>query len=417
MSASVAEHGGTVEKLTGDGLMALFGAPLAIEDAPLNACRAGLDILARISAKAHADGDAGAALQIRVGVNTGYAVIGSLGGELQQEVTALGDSVNVAARLEGLAKPGTMVVGESTYQLVGDVVDAEFGGEHTVKGKTDALKIWRIDGLNADVSRFGASVRRGLTKLAGREHELETLLNLASTTHRATRGINISGDAGLGKSRLVHELRERIQQNDFTWLQGNCSEVGRNIPFLPFIDVVCSSFRVDENENEIALERRLKRGLERLGLDADAEAPYLLNLLGAKVEGVAFTKENAEGAGVRTRDLLTRLLYERCQVSPVMLYIEDLHWIDSASEALLMRLMEDASELPLLGLFTHRPEYTPPWEDAASSTTITLKPLSSNVIGELLRGRLGTDEVPAELTRLVTEKAEGNPLFTEEIIN
>ncbi|MBT3553498.1 MAG: hypothetical protein HN861_18110 [Rhodospirillaceae bacterium] len=129
MSAAVTDHGGTIEKLTGDGLMALFGAPLAVEDAPLNACRAGLDILARIDAKGRAiEAEHGERPEVRIGVNSGYAVVGALGGALQQEVTALGDSVNVAARLEGLAAPGTMVVGEATYQLVADFVVAEFAG-------------------------------------------------------------------------------------------------------------------------------------------------------------------------------------------------------------------------------------------------------------------------------------------------
>lgn len=201
------------------------------------------------------------------------------------------------------------------------------------------------------------------------------------------------------------------------WLQGNCSESGHGTPFLPFIDVVRSSFRVDEKESETALERRLKRGLERLGLDADAEAPYLLNLLGVKVEGVEFTKEHSEIAGLRTRDLLARLLEERCRISPVVLYIEDLHWMDAASEALLVRLVNDSGARRLLTIFTYRPGYTPPWAGQANVSSLALKPLSANATGELLRARLGTDDLPAELARLVTEKAEGNPLFAEEIIN
>ena len=170
-------------------------------------------------------------------------------------------------------------------------------------------------------------------------------------------------------------------------------------------------------ENETALERRLKRGLERLGLDADAETPYLLNLLGVKVEGIEFTKEHSEIAGVRTRDLLARLVEERCRVSPVVLYIEDLHWMDAASEALLARLVGGGGERPLLAVFTYRPGYAPPWGGQPNVTALALKPLSGNATGELLRARLGTDDLPAELARLVTEKAEGNPLFAEEIIN
>ncbi len=419
MSEAVTDHGGTIEKLTGDGLLALFGAPLAVEDAPLNACRAGLDILGRIDKKGRQiEAEHGERPKVRIGVNSGYAVVGSLGGELQQEVTALGDSVNVAARLEGLAEPGTMVIGNGTYQLVADFVVAEFAGEHLVKGKTEAQKIWRVDGLQAKGRRFDAAVRRGLTQLIGRQHEIDTLLEFAkSTSGGSTHTVNIIGEAGIGKSRLVYELRQRTQDGEAVWLQGNCSESGLGTPFLPFIDVVRSSFRVDDNENDVALERRLKRGLERLGLDADAGAPYLLNLLGVKVAGTEFTKEHSEIAGVRTRELLARLVEERCRISPVILYIEDLHWMDAASETLLARLVGDASNLPLLIICTHRPGYTPPWNLQPNVTTLALKPLSAHATAELLRARLGTDNLSTELTRLVTEKAEGNPLFAEEIAN
>ena len=419
LSAAVRDHGGTIEKLTGDGLMALFGAPLAVEDAPLNAVRAGLDMLARIENAGRAiEAEHGERPALRVGVNSGYAVVGNLGGELQQEVTALGDSVNVAARLEGLAEPGSMVIGDATYQLVADFVEAEDAGTHEVKGKTEAQKIWRVSGLQADASRFDAAVRRGLTALVGRQNELETLLDLAKTVSGGeARVINIAGEAGIGKSRLVHEFRGRMEDGDAMWVQGSCSESGGDIPFLPFIDVVRSSFHVDEKENETALERRLKRGLERLGLDADAEAPYLSNLLGVKVEGAEFTKEHSEIAGLRTRELLARLLEERCRISPVVLHIEDLHWVDTASETLLAHLMQGAGDLPLLAIFTYRSGYTPPWDGETNVTALTLGPLSANATEELLRARLGTQDLSAELARLVTEKAEGNPLFAEEIVN
>jgi predicted ATPase len=239
---------------------------------------------------------------------------------------------------------------------------------------------------------------------------LDALLDLAKTTSAgAARAVNIIGEAGLGKSRLVHEFRARSQDQGDMWLQGNCSESGHGTPFLPFIDVVRSSFRVDEKESETALERRLKRGLERLGLDADAEAPYFLNLLGVKVEGVEFTKEHSEIAGVRTRDLLARLLVERCRIAPVVLYIEDLHWMDAASETLLERLVNDAGERRLLIIFTYRPGYTPPWDGQANVTTLALKPLSAGATDELLRARLGTDDLPAELARLVAENPKAIP--------
>ncbi|MDP6812206.1 MAG: AAA family ATPase [Alphaproteobacteria bacterium] len=419
MTHAVQDHGGAVEKLTGDGLMALFGAPLAVEDAPLNACRAGLDIIARVmAASGSLAAEHGQRPEIRIGINTGHAVVGSLGTELQQEVTALGHSVNVAARLEGLAEPDSLVIGEATYQLVKDYVDAEFVGEHQVRGKSDAQRIWRVDALETGVRRFDASLRRGLTTLVGRRSELETMLDIQEIVRGGEAQVmNVVGEAGLGKSRLVHEFRQRLPSEDVTWLQGNCSASGREVPFLPFIEVVRSSFGVAENTDGAAIEHRLSRGLEMLGLDPTEGVPYLLNLLGFDVTGIEFSKEHAEIAGIRTRDLLHRLLMEYARVTPVVMHIDDLHWLDSASEALLARMIEDAGDLPLFFLFSYRPEYRPPWAGAKTAKTLELSPLSTDSTAELLRHRLGVEDLPAELTRLVTEKAEGNPLFAEEIVN
>ncbi len=419
MTRAVQEHGGTVEKLMGDGVMAIFGAPLTVEDAPLNACRAGLDILARVRATGdRLEAEHGQRPQIRIGINTGHAVVGNLGTELQQEVTALGDSINLAARIESLAEPDSTVIGEATYLLVKDYVEAEFAGEYAVRGKSDGQRIWRLNAVRSGVRRFDASKRHGLTTLVGRRSELDRMLAiLQSITAGEAHVIDIVGDAGLGKTRLVHEFQTQVPADAVLWLQGNCAINGRTTPFLPFIEVVRSSFGIAEDAGEAAIERRLRRGLEVLGLDADAGVPYLLNLLGLAVTGSEFSKEHAEIAGIRTRDLLYSLLMERAKVTPVILYIDDLHWLDSASESLLVRILKGAKSLPLLFLFTYRPEYTPPWTDVKALTTLELSPLSDNSTVELLCHRLGVDDLPEELTRLVTKKAEGNPLFAEEIIN
>jgi tetratricopeptide (TPR) repeat protein len=317
-----------------------------------------------------------------------------------------------------LAAPGTMVVGEATYRLVADFVESEFAGEHPVKGKTEPQSIWQVNALKAGVRRFDASLRRGLTTLVGRRQELESMQeNARIAAEGQTRIVNIVGDVGLGKSRLVHEFRQRLPENGGMWLQGNCTAGNQGVPFWPFIEVVRSSFRVAEEETGEAVERRLKRGLEVLGLDPEAEVPYLLNLLGHAVSGDQFSREHAEVAGIRTRDLLQRLVTERCRMAPAVLHVDDLHWIDQASEALLARLVEDSGDLPLLLVFTYRPEYQPPWSAATMVTTLDLAPLSQGATEELLRHRLGVDDLPQTLARLVTEKAEGNPLFAEEIVN
>ena len=299
MSDAVQSHGGTIEKLTGDGLMALFGAPLAVEDAPVSACAAGLNILDRIAALGNTLMETeGERPHVRIGINTGYAVVGSLGSGLQQEITALGDSVNLAARLEGLAETDGIVIGEATYELVADFMETEFAGEHAIKGKSNKQKIWHVRGARASVRRFDASVRRGLSKLVGREHELEAVQDAfrASQTGK-TQIINLCADAGLGKSRLVHEFRQRLPAEGVSWLQGNCTAQGTKVPFLPFIDVVRSSFGMTDSDPAALVERRLRSGVGVLGMDPDTTVPYLLNLLGHQVADSAFTKEHAEVAG------------------------------------------------------------------------------------------------------------------------
>ena len=419
MSEAVQSHGGTIEKLTGDGLMALFGAPLAVEDAPVSACASALDILERIAELGNSLMESeGVRPHVRVGINTGYAVVGSLGAGLQQEVTALGDSVNLAARLEGLADSDGIVIGETTYGLIADFMETEFAGEKEVKGKAGKQKIWHLRGAKGSVRRFDASLRRGLTKLVGRDGELDALLSAFSTCQEGkTQVANLKGDAGIGKSRLVHEFRQRLPAEGVAWLQGNCTANGTQHSFLPFIDVVRSSFGMSDDDPAALVERRLRRGLEVLGEDPDATVPYLLNLLGHKVEGSDFTKEHAEVAGIRTRDILHRLLVERCKAASVVLHIDDLHWIDQASQSLLERLIKEELALPLIMLFTHRPEYHPPWSDADKRRTITLLPLTTGATEEMLRTRLGVQELPKALSQLVLKKAEGNPLFAEEILN
>jgi len=424
MSEAVQSHGGTIEKLTGDGLMALFGAPLAVEDAPISACAAGLDILDRIAVLGNRFMEAdGKRLHVRIGINTGYAVVGSLGFGLQQEVTALGDSVNLAARLEGLAESDGLVIGETTQRLVADFMETEYAGERAVKGKARKQKIWHVRSARAGIRRFDASLRRGLTKLVGRERELESIQDAFHESQDSkTQIVSLCGDAGMGKSRLVHEFRQRLPAEGVFWLQGNCKARDTKVPFLPFIEVVRSSFGMSDTDPKSLVEKRLSHGVDVLGMDSTASVPYLMNLLGHQVTGSEFTKEHAEVAGIRTRKVLHQLLVARCHISSVVLHIDDLHWLDQASQTLLGQLIVDEPDLPLLMLFTHRPEYTPPWADAKEFNinglrTIMLEPLSTNATEDLLRSLLGIQNLPRALVRLVLQKVEGNPLFVEEIVN
>ena len=419
LSEAVHAQNGTVQEMTGDGVMAVFGAPVAIEDAPVRACRAALDIQSRMDVLGgEVEAEHGARPAFRVGLHSGPLVIGALGDDRKMEITVLGDTVNLASRIESEADSGAILMSEATHALVEGFVDSVYAGERTIKGKAEPQKLWRLDGIKAGVSRFDLSRRRGLTQLIGRRREIETLeASWCKAAVGAVRGADIVGEAGIGKSRLAYEFRSRLDDGKTFFLGGHCTADGQATPFLPFIEVVRTSFRIPDDADPPEAERRLARGLEVLGLEAEAILPYLMNLLGLSPADGGLDKIAGEVLGIRTRDAIAAMLRERYRLSPTVMFIEDLHWIDSASEDLLARVAGEAEELPLLIVSTYRPEYRPPWAGRANVTEVRLEPLSDGSTSELLRELLGVTELPEALTRMVVEKSEGNPLFTEEITN
>ena len=417
MGDAVREQGGVVQGFTGDGIMAVFGAPTAFEDAPLRACRSALAILQGLTA---AGGDLeakhGVRPRLRIGLNTGLAVVGQVEGGADAAVTVLGDTVNFAARLQSLAEPGSVFMSEVTHRLVQGMVDASFAGEHSIKGKSEPQKAYRLDGIRQGTTRFEAVVSRGLSAFVGRERELEVLERALAEARSQLRVIDLAAEPGMGKSRLLYEFQQRIGKDAFI-LSGTCSPDGQQTPFLPFIEVVRGSFEVSAGEAEKEITRKLETGLTALGLQSLQNLGLLLNLLGLKVPDGALTGLDGVLIGLRTRELLQRLLEARCRLSPVVMVIEDLHWIDSASEEVLGKIVDSESTLPLLLLTTRRPEYAPPWLDRAAVTKIRVEPLPVDHIRRLVQGRLGVEALPEALARQVTEKAEGNPLFAEEIVS
>ncbi len=417
MVGAVHANKGTVQELTGDGLMALFGAPVALEDAPVRACRAGLEILERIAALGDkAEAQFGVRPKFRIGIHTGPLVIGSIGDDMRMEFTALGDTVNYASRLESLAEIGTVYISDATRELVEGYVDATDLGEREVKGKAEPQRVHRLESLKSGVTRFDVSVSRGLTPLVGRDNELEALeARWEEAKAGQMRLVGISGEAGIGKSRLTHEFRNRLDKNSVVVLQGHCLSDGQSTAFLPFVEAVRRSFGLGERSDRVEIERKLRNGLEILSVDPEKAVPYLMLLLGLQGEAEKVRYTDAAVAGARIRDALYELMRARCRVSPTVLLVDDLHWIDSASEDLLEEFSKASQDLPLLILSTQRPEYKSPWGDEAFASEIRLGSLSARGTADLISARLGTTDLPQELTRLVTEKAEGNPLYAEEI--
>jgi class 3 adenylate cyclase len=420
MDDAVREQGGVVQSFTGDGIMAVFGAPVAFEDTPLRACRAALSILEKLkAAKIDLEAKHSVQPQMRIGLNTGAAVIGKVQEGAEAHVTVLGDTVNFASRLQALADPDTVLMSDATHRLVQGFVEASFAGEHTIKGKSEAQKAYRLDAVRAGATRFEAAVSRGLSTFVGREREMEVLeRGLDNNKARSELCvIDIAAEPGMGKSRLVHEFRQRFGKELAFVLSGSCSPDGQQTPFLSFIEVVRDSFRVNVGEAEKDVEQKLEMGLTTLGLYSGRNLGLLLHLLGLKVPGDALAGLDGVLIGLRTRELLQQLLEASCRLSPVVMVIEDLHWIDSASEELLGKIIDSEAKLRLLVLTTRRPEYSPPWLDRTVVTKLLLEALPIGDIRHLIWGRLGAEALPEPLVWQVAEKAEGNPLFAEEIIS
>ena len=416
MGDAVREQGGVVQSFTGDGIMAVFGAPTAFEDAPLRACRSALAILERLSmASADLETKHGVRPQMRIGLNTGPAVVGRVEGG-DAAVTVLGDTVNFAARLQSLAEPGCICMSEATHRLVQGMVDATFAGEHAIKGKSEPQKAYRLDAVRQGATRFEAAISRGLSAFVGRERELKVMDHALDAASSQLQVVDLVAEPGMGKSRLLHEFRQRIGKRSGFVLSGNCSPDGQQTAFLPFIEVFRGSFRINAGEVQRDLAQKLETGLTALGLHSQRNLGLLLNLFGLKAPEGALTGLDGLLIGLQTRELLQQLLEARCGLSPVVMVIEDLHWIDSASAELLGKIVDSESKLRLLTLTTRRPEYTPPWLDRTVVTKVQVEPLQAEQIHRLVQGRLGVDALPEALARQVTEKAEGNPLFAEEIV-
>lgn len=416
MTNVVEEQGGSVRNFTGDGVMALFGVPVALEDAPLRACRAALTIHDRLaSASSEIAATHGIRPQLRIGINTGPVVVGKVPSGHSSTVTALGDTVNFASRLQALARPECVLLSEATHRLVQGLTETEPAGEHDIKGKSERQRVFRLLRLRKGASRFDAALSRGLTGYVGRSLELETLDRCLGESGAGLRIVDVVGEPGIGKSRLLHEFRSRLGDRQVFVLAGSCSPDGQQTPFRPFIEVVRGSFRVKIREAESDVVRKLDKGLEILGLASQQNLGLLLNLLGLNPPPGTLQGLDGTLIGLRTRDLLLSLLHARCRITPVIMLLEDLHWIDSVSEELLYRLFSSDAILPLLVVHTRRPEYQPPWNNHRAVEVLRLAPLSVSETSEIIRARLQLADLPGTLARTVADKAEGNPLFAEEI--
>jgi ABC-type transport system substrate-binding protein/class 3 adenylate cyclase len=436
--AAVEAFGGTVKDLAGDGVLSLFGAPTAHEDDAERAVRAALRVIEEISAYAdeveRAFGVSG--FGVRVGVDTGPVVVGQIGAGSRVEYGALGDAVNTAARLQALAEPGTVLVGEETHRRVAPVFAWSEPATHDLKGKAEAVTAYTVEGVVA-APGHARELEAIQVRLIGRERELAAAADAVDAALAGSGGILfLTGEPGIGKTRLIAEIRDLVAKAEEPqgarqplWLEGRCVSYGESMTYWPFRDLLRSWLGVMADEPELRVRVALRRSLDALfGTRVLEVYPYLGAMLGISLEPEAqarLDELSPEALQYRTfavvRELLTRLAAD----GPVCIVLEDLHWADATSLQLLERLLGDTETSALLLVLSARPERDhPSWgvkEGAARelphrTRELALEALSGDAGRELLHALVGEGTLPPEMERRILEPAEGNPFFLEEIV-
>ena len=406
---------GVVNVLAGDGIMALFGAPVAHEDSPERAVNAALAIreaLQPLSVRLQAAH--GIPLEIRIGINTGPVVVGLVGNDRKMDYTAIGDTTNLASRLQTLAAPGAILISESTHRLVRGFFAVEPVGPLGVRGKSEPVMAYAVIDWHGAKTKFRIAEERGLTPFVGREDELRRLVEaFARLGDGQTQAVAVVGDAGIGKSRLVYELRGRLAGSSVAFFEGRCSSMMQGLPYHPFMAMMGRWFDLDWDES---VEDSCAKVAGKFGAayeEVERTYPLLCRFLSLPMEQLADLP--ADALKRETFDAIARLVLGEAKTRPVVLVIEDLHWIDEPSREMLDDLVRRLTGAPVLIVVTHRPGVTAPWHVATTLTQVALRPLSDDDIVAVVRAIAGSPLPPA-LERVVVSKAGGSPYFAEELV-
>jgi class 3 adenylate cyclase/pimeloyl-ACP methyl ester carboxylesterase len=416
MLGEIHHYEGTVNQFLGDGLMALFGAPIAHEDHSSRAVHAALGIQRALGAyRDELGAGRGIDFRVRMGLNAGAVVVGKIGDNLRMDYTAVGDTTNLAARLLALAEPGQILVSEDIVKTVGPYFALEPLGEVSVKGKALPIRPYRVEGTRSVRSRLEAESERGLTPLVGREHEQALLRDrFAEAQEGHGQAVFVYGEAGIGKSRLLLECRRPAESPGARWILGRCVSYGHTIAHLPVLDFVRDLFGIKEGDSVEVLGEKIADGVREAGDGVSWTAPFLRALLSLD-PGDATVKAMIPGQRKgRTAEAVRDLLLAYAAKRPLVLVVEDLHWIDAHSEDILRLLLDGMAAAPLMVVLTYRPGYAQTFGERTYFTRITLHALPEAQTAAMVQRAL-QGSVPAEVCRLISRKAEGNPLFVEEL--
>ena len=418
MMEAVHRYEGTVNQVMGDGIMALFGAPLAHEDHAVRASYAALRMQEAV--KRHAEEvqrAAGIPIQIRVGLNSGEVVVRSIGSDLHMDYTAVGQTTHLAARMEQMAMAGSIMMTADTLRLAEGYVQVKPLGPVNVKGFTEPVEVYEVTGAGSVRTRLQASAARGLTRFVGRDAEVE---QLRRTLEKAGQGqgqvVAVVGEPGVGKSRLFYEFTDSHRTHGWLILESGSVSYGKATPYLPVIDLLKAYFQIETRDESRKIREKVTGKLLTLDRALEPALPAFFALLDVPIEDAQWQALDPPQRRQRTLEAVKRLLLRESQAQPLLLVFEDLHWIDSETQAVLDSLVERVPSARLLLLVNYRPEYQHGWGSKTYYTQLRIDPLPSGSAEELLQSLLGGDTSLQPLMRVLLERTEGNPFFLEESV-
>ena len=412
----VRRYGGTVSAFLGDGIMALVGVPQSHEDHARRAVLIAMALRRRLQGEWTALEMPGVERpQVRMGLNTGPVVVGGVRVGPQVQVSAIGDTMNVAARLQALAEPGQILVGPATAPLVEGYVRLESLGAVSLRGKGAPVEAYRVLGAGPRRSPLEGLSPRAMGHFVGRTAEMAALREaLAGAREGRGQAVGVVGEPGMGKSRLLYEFRRGLAGERVTFLEGRCLSYGRAVPYLPVLDILRDNCGITPGDDRDVMAIRVGAALSEVGMDPQEHAPYLLHLLGAErsLEELAGLSPEAVRSG--TFEALRQMAVRGGRRRTLLIAVEDLHWVDGPSEAFLVSLAETIAGASVMLLGTWRPGHRPSWMDLSYASQISVRPLREDdamaVVRSVRRG-----DVPAGLSRAILARAEGNPFFLEEL--
>ena len=418
MMEAVHRYEGTVNQVMGDGIMALFGAPLAHEDHAVRACYAALRMQESVKRYAEvARRTAGVPIHIRVGLNSGEVVVRSIGSDLHMDYTAVGQTTHLAARMEQLARQDAVLITAETLRFAEGYVEVDPLGAVPVKGLAEPVEVYEVKGAGPVRTRLQASAARGLTRFVGRDAEVE---QLRAALEQAGRGsgqiVAVVGEPGVGKSRLFHEFISSHRTRGWLTLESASVSYGKATAYLPVLDLLRTYFRIEPRDDTRSIREKVAGKVLMLDRALEDAIPAVLALLDALPEDSTFGALDSPRRRQLTLVAIKRLLLRESQVQPLLVVFEDLHWIDSETQAFLDGLVESLPAAPLLLLVNYRPEYQHAWGSRTYYRQLRIDPLAAESADELLSALLGDDPGLGALKHLLIERTEGNPLFVEECV-